>query len=114
MSLLIVMLLCIVKMGLITAYALVRGHNTHGLETTLKHKLKEYMPEQLIKNQSEQPTAHSIVMDLGATLEQPDNWNKIESMQVIHKRAINFRVHALKQPTDLPQRQERPAFKIVK
>lgn len=114
MSLLIVMLLCIVKMGLITVYALLRGHNTHGLETTLKHKIKKYVPEQLIKNQNEQTVAHSIVMDLGATLEQPDNWDKIESMQVIHKRAINFRAHALKQPTEIPQRQERPAFKIVK
>lgn len=114
MDLLIVMIISIVMMLAIATVAIIRGQNTCNIETALKHKLKHYMPEQTVKQQDDYGIAHSIVMDLGTTLEQPDNWDKIESMQVVHKRAIRFRAHALKQPTEIPQRQPRPAFKVVK
>lgn len=114
MPLLIVMFICLTMALCITGVAIVRGQNTTGIETILKHKIKHYMPEQTVKQQDDYGIAHSIVMDLGATLEQPDNWDKIESMQVVHKRAIRFRAHALKEPTKIPQCQVRPVFKIVK
>jgi len=72
------------------------------------------MPEGTTAQQDDYGVAYSIVMDLGATLEQPDKWDKIESMQVVHKRAIRFRANALKKPTEIPQRQAQPALKLVK
>ncbi len=103
-----------IMMLYITAFSLLRGHNTNAIETKLKHKLKHYLPERYIKQQDDYGVAHSIVMDLGEVLAQPDNFDKIDSMVVMHKRAIRFRRQALKQPTEIPQRQERPVFKIVK
>ena len=72
------------------------------------------MPEGAAAHQDDYGVAYSIVMDLGATIEQPDNLDKIESMNVVHKRATMFRNQALKQPTEIPNRQERPVFKLVK
>jgi len=114
MPLLIVMFICLTMALCITGVAIVRGQNTTCIETMLKHKLKHYMPEGAAAHQDDYGVAYSIVMDLGATIEQPDNLDKIESMNVVHKRATMFRNQALKQPTEIPNRQERPVFKLVK
>ncbi|MBB1449687.1 hypothetical protein H5159_01120 [Pseudoalteromonas sp. SG43-1] len=114
MPLLIVMFICLTMALCITGVAIVRGQNTTGIETALKHKIKHYMPEGTVAQQDDYGVAYSIVMDLGAAIEQPDNWDKIESISVGHKRVTNFRNQALKKPTNLPPAQERPIFKLVK
>ncbi|TMO02898.1 hypothetical protein [Pseudoalteromonas sp. S558] len=114
MALLFVMIVLVSIMLYAIACSLVFGHNTIGPETTLKHKFKHYMPQQAIKQQEDHGVAYSIVMDLAAAIEQPDNWDKIESISVGHKRVTNFRNQALQKPVSIPQRQERPQFKIVK
>ena len=72
------------------------------------------MPEGTAAQQEDYGVAFSIVMNLGATIEQPDNWDKIESMNVVYKRATIFRNQVLKSPTHMPPTQERPVFKLVK
>ncbi|MEL0655787.1 hypothetical protein V6257_12140 [Pseudoalteromonas issachenkonii] len=114
MPLLVVMFICLVMAVCITGVAIVRGQNTIGVETFLKHKIKHHMPQGAVKQEEDYCAAYSIVMDLGATIEQPDNWDKIESISVGHKRVTNFRNQALKKPTDIPIVQERPALKLVK
>ena len=114
MPLLVVMFICLVMAVCITGVAIVRGQNTIGVETFLKHKIKHHMPQGAVKQEEDYCAAYSIVMDLGATIGRPDNWDKIESMNVVHKRATIFRNQALKKPTDLPSPQERPVFKLVK
>ncbi len=114
MALLYVMIVLLSIMLYAIACSLVFGHNTIGPETTLKHKFKHYMPQQVVKQQEDHGVAYSIVMDLGAAIELPDNWDKIESISVGHKRVTNFRNQALKKPTDIPIVQERPALKLVK
>lgn len=114
MPLLIVMFICLTMALCITGVAIVRGQNTTGIETALKHKIKHYMPEGTAAQQDDYGVAYSIVMDLGATIERTDNWDKIESMNAVQKRATIFRNQALKKPTNLPTSQERPVFKLVK
>ena len=114
MPLLIVMFICLTMALCITGVAIVRGQNTIGIETFLKHKIKHRMPQGAVKQQDDYCAAYSIVMDLGATIELPDNWDKIESISVGHKRVTSFRNQALQKPVSTPQRQERPQFKIVK
>lgn len=114
MPLLIVMFICLTMALCITGVAIVRGQNTTGIETALKHKIKHYMPEGTAAQQDDYGVAYSIVMDLGATIERTDNWDKIESMNAVHKRATIFRNQALKKPTNIPASQERPVFKLVK
>ncbi|WP_405598958.1 MULTISPECIES: hypothetical protein [unclassified Pseudoalteromonas] len=114
MPLLIVMFICFTMALCITGVAIVRGQNTTGIETMLKHKIKHFMPEGSTAQQDDYGVAYSIAMDLGATIEQPDNWDKIESMNVVHKRATMFRNQALRKPTGIPVVQERPALKLVK
>ncbi|WP_024608343.1 hypothetical protein [Pseudoalteromonas sp. TAB23] len=114
MPLLIVMFICLTMALCITGIAIVRGQNTTGIETILKHKIKNYMPEGTAAQQVDHGVAYSIVMDLGTAIELPDNWDKIESISVGHKRITNFRNQALKRPTNLPPTRERPVFKLVK
>lgn len=114
MPLLIVMFVCLTMALCITGVAIVRGQNTTGIETILKHKIKHYMPKGTAAQQEDHGVAYSIVMNLGAAIEQPDSWDKIESISVGHKRVTNFRNQALQKPVSIPQRQKRPQFKVVK
>ena len=114
MPLLIVMFICLTVALCITGVAIVRGQNTTGIETALKHKIKHFMPEGTAAHQDDYGIAYSIVMDLGAAIAQPDDWDKIELISLGHKRVTSFRNQAVKQPTNLPSQQERPVFKLVK
>ena len=79
MPLLLIMFIFLVIAFCVTGVAIVRGENTFKTETTLKHKIKHLMPQRFVKQQDDYGVAYSIVMDLGAALEQPDNLEKIEN-----------------------------------
>lgn len=115
MTLLFLMIILLTVAVAIVCVSIVFGSNTFSLETTLKHKLKVNLPDELFRNEDDKGIAHNIVMNLGETLQNKRDIGAYEKLKVINSQAISYRVRHLQAPVELPTEPiQKPNLKIVK